>query len=62
MSGSCPYCKSTDIGHTMKGMGICLDCEQTWTPGGKKRRGPRPPTTPSTRAIEAMVRDMGRRS
>jgi hypothetical protein len=33
----CPFCGSTDIGHTTGGKGICLDCEHTWTTKSERR-------------------------
>lgn len=31
-SGHCPFCGGTDIGDTVEGKGICLDCDREWTP------------------------------
>ena len=33
----CPHCASTDVGHTVKGRGFCLDCGKTWVPKGQRQ-------------------------
>jgi len=34
---TCPYCHGTDVAHTTKGDGFCLDCERTWITKGQRR-------------------------
>jgi len=37
---SCPFCGSTDVADLAKSdRRICLDCEQTWLPKARRRRG-----------------------